>query len=59
MATMFRLDDRMAVVTGGGSGLGREIARAFVDAGADVVVLDRDSDALDASSRRFADWRST
>ena len=45
---MFRLDDRMAVVTGGGSGLGREIARAFVDAGADVVVLDRDSDALDA-----------
>ena len=48
MATMFRLDDRVAVVTGGGSGLGREIARAFVDAGADVVVLDRDSDALDA-----------
>ena len=45
---MFRLDDRVAVVTGGGSGLGREIARGFVDAGADVVVLDRDSDALDA-----------
>jgi len=45
---MFRLDDRVAVVTGGGSGLGREIARGFVDAVADVVVLDRDSDALDA-----------
>jgi NAD(P)-dependent dehydrogenase (short-subunit alcohol dehydrogenase family) len=45
---MFRLDGRVAVVTGGGSGLGREIARAFVDAGADVVVFDRDSDALEA-----------
>jgi NAD(P)-dependent dehydrogenase (short-subunit alcohol dehydrogenase family) len=45
---MFRLDGRAAIVTGGAGGLGREIARAFVDAGADVVVIDRDRESLDA-----------
>jgi galactitol 2-dehydrogenase (L-tagatose-forming) len=46
LATLFRLDGKTAVVTGGGSGLGREIALSFVAAGADVVALDRDADAL-------------
>jgi NAD(P)-dependent dehydrogenase (short-subunit alcohol dehydrogenase family) len=44
---MFRLDGRRAVVTGGASGLGREIAGAFVEAGAEVVALDRDREALE------------
>ncbi len=39
---LFRLDGRRAVVLGGGSGIGREAARALAAHGADVVVADRD-----------------
>ena len=37
----FRLDDKVAVVTGAGKGIGREIALAYADAGADVALLAR------------------
>ena len=39
--SLFRLDGRTAVVTGAGSGLGREIAQTLAAAGASVVCLDR------------------
>jgi NAD(P)-dependent dehydrogenase (short-subunit alcohol dehydrogenase family) len=38
---------KVAVVTGGGRGMGREIACAFADAGADVAVLDRSAEHLE------------
>ncbi len=38
---LFRLDGKAAVVTGSGRGIGRSIALAFADAGADVVVTAR------------------
>jgi len=44
----FRIDDftdKIAVVTGGASGIGLGIARALADAGAHVVVADIDEDA--------------
>jgi NAD(P)-dependent dehydrogenase (short-subunit alcohol dehydrogenase family) len=41
------LDGRTAIVTGGSHGLGLEIARAYVAAGAHVVVCARDARALD------------
>jgi 7-alpha-hydroxysteroid dehydrogenase len=43
----FRLDDRLAVVTGASEGIGRVIARAFSAAGADVVLFSRRKEKLD------------
>jgi dihydroanticapsin dehydrogenase len=42
-----RLTDKVAIVTGGGSGIGEAIAKAFAKEGAKVVVTGRRKDALD------------
>lgn len=46
--TTLSLDGRRAVVTGGASGIGAAIARAFAGAGATVTVADRDEAAAHA-----------
>jgi len=39
---MFRLDSKTAIITGGGSGIGRAVAKVFAKQGANVFVLDLD-----------------
>ena len=43
----FSLADRVAIVTGGGTGIGRSIALEFAEFGADVVVSGRRRENLD------------
>jgi 7-alpha-hydroxysteroid dehydrogenase len=49
----FRLDDKVALVTGGGRGIGRGIALAYAEAGADVVVCARSQDQIDDTVREI------
>ncbi len=44
---LFRLDAKTAVVTGGGRGLGRYMAEALADAGANVVLCSRKKESLE------------
>jgi 3-hydroxybutyrate dehydrogenase len=44
------LKDKVAVVTGAASGIGKEIARTFARAGAMVVIADRDATAAHAAA---------
>jgi 7-alpha-hydroxysteroid dehydrogenase len=46
----FRLDDKAALITGAGKGIGAAVAVAFADAGADVVLTARtESDLVDVA----------
>jgi 7-alpha-hydroxysteroid dehydrogenase len=45
---LFRIDNRVAVVTGSGRGIGRGIALALAEAGADVVITSRRADEVAA-----------
>jgi NAD(P)-dependent dehydrogenase (short-subunit alcohol dehydrogenase family) len=49
MTDMFRLDGKVAVVTGGGRGIGVMMARGLLQAGASVYLSSRKKPELDAA----------
>ncbi|MCW5626096.1 MAG: SDR family oxidoreductase [Burkholderiales bacterium] len=51
---MKRFEGRVAVVTGGASGLGRAMAQRFAREGMRIVLADVQQDALDATTAAFA-----
>ena len=53
------MNERVALVTGGGSGIGREICVGLAAAGRNVAVADLNLDgALDNSFIDFCHWRN-
>jgi 7-alpha-hydroxysteroid dehydrogenase len=51
----FTLDDKVAIVTGAGQGIGEDIALALAEAGADVVVAARTQADIDHTAAKVAE----
>ena len=49
----FRLDGKKLFITGGSRGLGREMALAIADAGADVILVGRDTSSLEKTTEEI------
>lgn len=52
-ATQFRLDEKVAIVTGGAGGIGRVVARGLALAGARVVLASRNRESAEEAAREL------
>ena len=51
----FRIDGQRAVITGGGSGLGFGIAKVFIEAGAEVIIIGRNEEKLRVAQQQLGE----
>lgn len=51
------LDDRVAIVTGAASGIGKAIVKAYLNHGAKVTIVDVDEEALQETERELAKFK--
>ena len=58
LAELFSLDGRIAVVTGGSSGIGAGVAAALARAGARVVLVARDAGRLEEAAAELPAFHS-
>ena len=49
----FRLDNKVALITGGSRGIGKAIALAFAEAGADTAISSRKQEELDVTAEEI------
>ena len=52
---MNKLDDKIAIVTGGGKGIGRAISLRFASEGARVAIWEKDLDAAEETSKQISE----
>src|SRR5579875_550377 len=52
---LFDLSGKVAVVTGGGRGIGRAISQGLAEAGADVIIASRNLENCERAAREIAE----
>ncbi len=50
------LQDKVILITGGGTGLGKSIGKYFMELGADLIITSRKQDVLDETAKEFSDY---
>ena len=54
MSASISLSSKVAIVTGGGRGIGKAIAKRLAEAGADVVIASRKLENLEATAHELS-----